>query len=66
MFICNFEINFLDFYSVMSTFCNAHYIEMHNYIFNVSLLFSLFFVFSGISAVFPVIRVFPVYLGTDS
>ena len=30
MFNCNYEINFLDFYSVMPMFCNVHYIEMHN------------------------------------
>ena len=23
MFICNLEINFIDFYSIMSTFCNV-------------------------------------------
>ena len=28
MLNCSFEINFLDFYSVMSTFCNVRYIEM--------------------------------------
>ena len=25
----NFEINVLDYYSVMSNFCIVHYIEMH-------------------------------------
>ena len=30
MFIYNFEINFLDFYLVMSIFCNVHHIEMYN------------------------------------
>ena len=74
MFICNFGINVLNFYSVMSSFCNDshHYIDYSNAVnallkiyikapINVSLLF---FGLSGISAVFPVIRVFPVNLGT--
>ena len=65
----------------MSDFCNVHYrnaqvkvyIDLYQIINNIYfLLYSyksnvslLFFGLSGISAVFPVIQVFPVTLGTD-
>ena len=78
--ICNFEKNFLDFYSVISTLFNVYYIEMHNkkninsisdpellsYSLKVFAKAPIFIGLSVFSAVFPVTRVFPVNLGTGS